>query len=127
MRNADERCQSTQTFDNRLMRRYALPTLVELEWLAGRRRKGIRRRVEVPTAQVLDLSMGGMLVEAPAKPRLEVNDVVEIASDGNRATARIAHKHVAIDPDKQLLGIEFLRMSEAFEASLHALVRLLRG
>ena len=100
--------------------------LIEIEWLSASYRKGLRRRMVVPTAEVLDMSMGGMLVEAPAEPRFDVGETVELASDGHTASARVAHKHEALDPDKQLLGIEFVTMSEAFEASLHEAVRALR-
>jgi hypothetical protein len=112
--------------NNRLLRRFATPTLVEVEWLTARHRTGVRRRLVTPVAEVLDLSMGGMLVEVPGKPLLRINSRVELASEGHRATARVAHKHVAIDPDKQLLGIEFIEMSKGFETSLHALVLALR-
>ena len=124
---ADERTIRQQTVESRLTRRYSLSIPVELEWLTGRHRKGLRRRVVVPVAQVLDVSIGGMLVEAPGRPDLEVDAIVELASDGHQATARVAHKHVAVDPDHQLLGIEFVEMSEGFEAALHDLVRVLRA
>ena len=128
MRHAsEERVQHNRGFDGRLMRRYSLGTHVEIEWLAATYRKGLRRRMVVPTAEVLDLSMGGMLVEAPGKPRLEIGAMVELASEGHLATARVAHKHVALDPGKQLLGIELVEMSEALSASLHEAVRALRG
>lgn len=128
MRHAsEERVQHNRGFDGRLMRRYSLGSHVEIEWLAATYRKGLRRRMVVPTAEVLDLSMGGMLVEAPGKPRLEIGAMVELASEGHLATARVAHKHVALDPGKQLLGIELVEMSEAFSASLHEAVRALRG
>ncbi len=128
MRQAsDERVQHNRAFDGRLMRRYSLGTHVEIEWLSAKYRKGLRRRVVVPSAEVLDLSMGGMLVDAPGKPRLEIGAMVELASEGHLATARVAHKHVALDPGKQLLGIELVEMSEAFAASLHEAVRALRG
>jgi hypothetical protein len=127
MANAAARPSNRRGFENnRLLRRFAMPTLVEVEWLTARHRTGIRRRLVTPVAEVLDLSMGGMLIEVPGKPLLRVNSKVELASEGNRATARVAHKHVAIDPDKQLLGIEFIEMSKDFETSLHTLVLALR-
>lgn len=125
--SSDERFNPGQTYDNRLMPRYTVTTRVEVEWLSSRRREGLRRREVTPTAEVLDVSMGGMLVEAPGKPSLDVNSLVELATAGHPATARVAHKHVALDPDKQLLGIEFLDMSEGFKADLHALIQALRG
>ena len=124
---SDERVHPNRGFDQRLLRRYTLGNQVEIEWLTGRHRKGLVRRVVVPTARVVDLSMGGMLVEVPARPLLDVGSVVELASDGHLASARVAHKHVAIDPGLQLLGIELVEMSEAFAASLHGAVRALRG
>jgi hypothetical protein len=124
--SSDERFNPGQTYDNRLLPRYAVTTRVEVEWLSWRRPEGLRRREVIPTAEVLDVSMGGMLVDAPGKPPLDVNAIVELASAGNPATARVAHKHVALDPDRQLLGIEFLDMSEGFAAGLHALIQALR-
>jgi hypothetical protein len=125
--SSDERYNPGQTYDNRLMPRYTVTTRVQVEWLTSRRRKGLRRRDVVPMADVLDVSMGGMLVEAPGDPPLDVNSRVELASAGNPATARVAHKHVALDPDKQLLGLELVDMSEGFMADLHALIQVLRG
>ena len=124
--SADERVDRTTIFDGRLTRRYTPTVPVEVDWVTGAHRKGLRRRLVVPTAQVLDISTGGMLVEAPGRPVLEVDSVVELASDGHPATARVAHKHVALDSEMQLLGIEFLGMSAGFDDALHELVRALR-
>lgn len=123
----DEHVQQQRIVNERLLPRHAVIGRIEIEWLSSRHRKGLRRRLVVPTAEVLDLSMGGMLVEVPAEPRFDVDETVELASEGHTASARVAHKHEAIDPDKQLLGIEFVAMSEPFEASLHEAVRALRG
>jgi hypothetical protein len=123
----DEHVQQKRIVNKRLLLRHAVNGRIEIEWLSSRHRKGLRRRLVVPTAEVLDLSMGGMLVEAPAEPRFDVDETVELASEGHTASARVTHKHEAIDPDKQLLGIEFVAMSEPFEASLHEAVRALRG
>ena len=116
-----------RSIDGRLMRRYSIADGVEVDWVTGARKTGLRRTEVVPKAQVLDLLMGGMLVEVPAKPRLEVGAIVQLASDGNTATARVAHKHVALDPAKQLLGIEFVEMSEDFEDHLHRAITAIRG
>ncbi len=108
------------------MRRSAPTGLVEIEWLTGRHRRGLRRRLIVPTAEVFDLSMGGMLVQAPGRPVLEVGDPMELASDGHFATAQVMHKHVALDPGKQLLGLGLTDMSEGFAVGLHEAVRAFR-
>jgi len=118
---AAERVVREQTVEGRLTRRFTLPVPVLIDWVTATHRKGIRRRIVVPTAEVLDISTGGMLVEAPSRPELVVGSTVELASDGHPATARVAHKHVALHPDKQLLGIE------GFDDALHELVRALRG
>ncbi|MFQ5556468.1 MAG: PilZ domain-containing protein [Acidimicrobiales bacterium] len=114
--------------NRRLLPRYRPATEIRVDWLVAARTTGlVRRRTLVPQAVVIDVSVNGMLLEAPSEPPVEPGSIITVGSDGEKAVARVIHRHVTADPERMVVGIDFTTMSPTFAEHLHAVVGALRG
>lgn len=103
----------------RLVERYAVEQF-DLGWNVRhvRPRVGRRRRTLAERGQVLDVSVAGAAVRAPADPLLRPRRPVVIEVEGQLGAVVIRNVRPTEDPATVVYGVEFVELSDAARSQL---------
>lgn len=78
-------------------------------------------------AEVIDLSVGGALLLAPANPDIRPSSVIEMESGGARGRVEVRHVHQSLDPEQHYYGVLFLHLQPELRQRLFDVVAAERG
>ncbi len=111
---------------DRLLPRHESTAGLDLVWNVHETRTGLFKKEETYSrAVILDLSLEGARVEAPAGQKHEVGDRVDVRFQGMEGHAEIRHHHVGPD-GSHIYGVRFIP-EEGFGAAINQAVGELRG
>ncbi|MCZ6662478.1 MAG: hypothetical protein O6951_06080 [Actinobacteria bacterium] len=100
---------------------------VEITWTSAGHTRWFKRKPSPVTAMVLGVSVNGMRVELPLKPKADPGDIVALSSGSDHAVARVVHADRREELAHQMVGVEITEMNPGFAADLYAVVATLRG
>ncbi|MEM8707298.1 MAG: hypothetical protein AAGE98_12625 [Actinomycetota bacterium] len=98
--------------DRLLPRHQVRPRRVELEWDIRPPRKLLRRPERSTSADVVDLSLEGALVETDLETSHDIDDVIVVRFGGAAGQAIVKHKRLGDAGTSWLYGVQWLRSPE---------------
>jgi len=96
------------------------------EWTAPQGGRVLPNRKKTVDAELLDLSIAGALVEAPASSAIKTGDHINICLSGEPGTVQVRNIRTG-DDGLVLYGVVFLRISPALEAAIYDGIARLRN
>ena len=98
------------TYNRRIGRRVSVDPSAALSWLPSVPAKRFGRRRKPQRGSLVDLSLTGARIKAPADPAIVAGTLVVIAVDDLRGVVKVRRIDAAIDPAVSLYGVEFIRL-----------------
>ena len=89
-------------------------------WLPPMRRRSFLRRSSLHTARVVEFSLSGAGVLAPAEPLVPMGQLVTMVMNGHRGTVKVRRRVATDDPAIARYGVEFVELDEAFREDVRA-------
>lgn len=99
---------------------------VSLEWTAPQGGRVLPNRKKTVSAELVDLSVAGALVRAPASSAIATGTQIEIKLSGEPGIVQVRNMRKA-DDDMVLYGVVFHRISPALEAAIYDGIARLRN
>jgi hypothetical protein len=84
-------------------------------------------RPKPATAEVIDVSVSGALLLAPANAAVRRGAVVDIEHAGARGRVEVRHLHSSLDPDQTYVGVQFVQLQRQLRVRIFELVAQQRG
>ena len=99
---------------------------ITVEWSAPQGGRVLPNRKKTVEAELLDLSVAGALVRAPASSAISIGSRIDIRLSGEPGTVRVRNIRTG-DDDLVLYGVVFHRISPALEAAIYDGIARLRN
>ncbi len=124
----DEGDSRLPTVFPRLAERYETPAL-QASWYPPSRRKALTGRAAAVDIRIIELSLTGMMVEAPANKKVVEGVKLRLAFHGTEAIVQVENVRDHEHPERQkeqVVGLSIFRSSEEFEALVNDAVHKLQ-
>lgn len=99
---------------------------ISIEWIAPQGGRMLPNRKRTVDAELLDLSVAGALVRAPASSAIKTGSQIEILLSGEKGTVQVRNIRTG-DDGLVMYGVVFHRISPALEAAIYDGIARLRN
>lgn len=108
----------------RLAERYATPPL-PATWFAPSRRKALTGKAGAVPVRIVEVSMSGLMVEAPANKRVTIGAKIRVEFNNADVIVEVCNIRQHDHPDRskeQIYGVAFFRASDEFDMLISQIV-----
>lgn len=99
---------------------------ISIEWTAPQGGRLLPNRKKTVDAELLDLSVAGALVRAPASSAIKIGSMIDIRLSGENGTVQVRNIRTT-DDGLVLYGVVFHRISPALETAIYDGIARLRN
>jgi len=109
--------------NDRLVRRFSAGQQLRVHLRLGEHPNPQHRPI---SAEVLNISIAGISLRVTRTLRVSVGAMVTIGDGDSTATCRVAYTARTAEPDRQILGLEYVAQSDRFRLDVGGVVGALR-